>query len=48
VTVMAIEPPFGVVAPVWGIGVLTAWGARHGSFPARPAPGGSGRRSGPQ
>lgn len=48
VTVTAIDPPFGVMAPVWGIGVLTAWGARHGTFPSRPAPGGPGRRSAPE
>lgn len=48
VTITAIEPPFGVMAPVWGIGMLTAWGARHGTFPARTVPGGPGRRSAPE
>lgn len=48
VTITSIDPPFGVMAPVWGIGLITAWTARHGAFPTRAAADGSGRRSGPQ
>lgn len=29
---------FGILAPVWGQGLAGLWGARHGRFPARPAP----------
>jgi hypothetical protein len=35
-SVVAVRPPFGVMAPVWGIGLTTIWTSRHGSFPARP------------
>lgn len=35
VSVATVEPPFGVMAPLWGIGLLTLWGARHGTFPPR-------------
>ena len=31
-----VRPPFGVMAVVWGIGLNTAWSARHGAFPHRP------------
>jgi hypothetical protein len=27
---------FGVLVPVWGVGLLGLWGARHGRFPNRP------------
>jgi hypothetical protein len=27
---------FGVLAPMLGLGLMALWGARHGSFPARP------------
>lgn len=30
-----VSPPWGVMAPVWGIGMLTLWSARHGRFPPR-------------
>lgn len=26
---------FGVLAPVWGLGVITLWSAKHGTFPAK-------------
>ncbi len=29
------RPPFGVMAPVWGIGLITWWGSRHATFPPR-------------
>lgn len=48
VTVTSIDPPFGVMAPVWGVGLITVWTARHGTFPARSVSDGSARRSGPQ
>jgi hypothetical protein len=28
---------FGVLAPVFGLGLMGLWGARHGRFPAREA-----------
>ena len=34
-SVVAVQPPFGVMAPVWGIGMLTVWGARYGTFAQR-------------
>ena len=37
VSVMTVSPPWGVMAPVWGVGLLTLWSARHGVFPARGA-----------
>lgn len=37
-SVPVADPPFGVMAPVWGIGLLTWWSARHGTFPARATP----------
>lgn len=36
VSVFTISPPFGVMAPVWGIGILTLWSSRHATFPKRP------------
>jgi hypothetical protein len=48
VTITSIDPPFGVMAPVWGIGLITVWTARHGTFPTRAVADGSARRSGPQ
>lgn len=47
-SVAVVQPPFGVMAPVWGIGLLTVWGARHGTFPPRPVEDRLGRRSAPQ
>lgn len=35
-SVAAVRPPFGVMAPVWGIGLITLWASRHATFPARP------------
>lgn len=29
---------FGVLVPVLGLGLMALWGARHGDFPAKPAP----------
>ena len=26
---------FGVLAPVWGLGIITLWSGRHGVFPAK-------------
>jgi hypothetical protein len=34
---------FGILAPVFGLGLQTLWAARHGEFPARPP---SARRPG--
>lgn len=28
---------FGILAPMWGLGIAGVWGARHGGFPPRPA-----------
>jgi hypothetical protein len=28
---------FGILVPMWGLGLAGLWGARHGTFPARPA-----------
>lgn len=47
-TVFTVAPPFGVMAPVWGIGLITAWGARYGAFPPKPPEDRFGRRSAPQ
>ncbi len=44
-SVFAVQPPFGVMAPVWGIGLITVWGSRYGVFPPRPPPVGPQRRS---
>ncbi|MCB0978294.1 MAG: hypothetical protein KDB02_12635 [Acidimicrobiales bacterium] len=35
VAIPLTSPPFGVMVPVFGIGVLTSWGASKGTFPAR-------------
>ncbi len=35
VSVVTVRPPFGVMAPVWGIGLLTLWSGYHGAFPKR-------------
>jgi hypothetical protein len=32
------DPPFAVMAPVWGIGVLTWWAGGHATFPPRTDP----------
>lgn len=45
---LAVAPPFGVVAVLWGIGLLPLWGARHGRFPPIPDPGRPARRSAPE
>ncbi|MCU1369831.1 MAG: hypothetical protein JWO77_1025 [Ilumatobacteraceae bacterium] len=29
------DPPFAVMAPVWGIGVITWWASAHATFPPR-------------
>ena len=29
------RPPFGVMAPVWGIGLITWWASLHATFPPR-------------
>lgn len=34
-SVASTHPPFAVMAPIWGIGVLTLWSSRHGTFPPR-------------
>ena len=44
VSVVTVQPPFGVMAAVWGIGLISVWGARYGAFPARPGGGGNPRR----
>ncbi len=30
------SPPWGAMAPLWGIGLLTLWGGRHGTFAPKP------------
>ena len=30
--------PFGVLVPMFSLGMAALWGARHGTYPARPAP----------
>lgn len=47
-SVAVVRPPFGVMAPVWGIGLISVWGARHGAFPARDHGGDRRRGSAPQ
>lgn len=32
------RPPFAVMAPVWGIGLITWWASRHATFPPREHP----------
>ena len=34
-SVFFVSPPFAVMAPVWGIGMLTYWASRHATFPSR-------------
>lgn len=29
------DPPFAVMAPVWGVGVITWWASAHATFPPR-------------
>ena len=29
------EVAFGILAPMYGLGLMALWGARHGTFPAR-------------
>ena len=31
------EVAFGVLAPIFGLGLMAMWGGRHGSFAAKPA-----------
>jgi hypothetical protein len=31
------EVAFGILAPMYGVGLMALWGARHGAFPPRPA-----------
>jgi hypothetical protein len=31
------EVAFGVLAPMFALGLMASWGGRHGSFPPRPA-----------
>ena len=47
-SVAVVHPPFGVMAPVWGIGLISVWGARHGVFPRREVVGDPRRGSAPQ
>ncbi len=35
-SVAVCRPPFTVMAPVWGIGLITWWAARHATFSPRP------------
>jgi hypothetical protein len=44
------ESAFGILVPVFGLGLTALWGARHGTFPARrvEARPGRGRRSSPE
>jgi hypothetical protein len=30
--------PFGVLVPMFSLGMAALWGARHGTYPPRPAP----------
>ena len=30
--------PFSVLVPMFSLGMAALWGARHGTYPARPAP----------
>ena len=45
---LAAAPAFGVMALLWGIGLLPVWGARHGQFRALAVPDRPGRSHGPQ
>ena len=47
-SVFTVSPPFGVLAPLWGIGLTAAWGARHGTFSVRPSKGNRTDGSAPQ
>jgi hypothetical protein len=38
------EVAFGILAPMFGLGLMAMWGGRHGVFAARPDAR-SGRRS---
>lgn len=31
------EVAFGILAPMYGLGLMALWGARHGTFPGRPS-----------
>lgn len=33
------EVAFGILAPMYAMGLMGTWGGRHGRFPPRPAPG---------
>jgi hypothetical protein len=33
------EVAFGVLAPMFALGLMASWGGRHGAFPPRPAKG---------
>jgi hypothetical protein len=35
VTIPFTDPPFGLMALVWGIGVITWWAGRYATFPPR-------------
>jgi len=35
------EVAFGILAPMYGLGLMAAWGGRHGQFHARPSKGAS-------
>jgi hypothetical protein len=30
------EVAFGILAPMYGLGLMALWGGRHGTFPSRP------------
>lgn len=47
-SITVVHPPFGVMAPVWGIGLISVWGARHGAFAARDLGGNRRGGSAPQ
>ncbi len=47
-SVFTVSPPFGVMAPLWGIGLTCAWGALHGTFSIRAPKVGQADRSAPQ
>ena len=37
---------FGILAVMWGLGMIGLWGARYGAFqPRQPAPAAKGRRA---
>ena len=37
VAIPLTDPPFAVMAPVWGIGLITWWASAHATFPPRQA-----------